>query len=90
MEKIEGERALLVAAEEAMAEAAARAAGEHERTGTFGYQVLADPDNRVAMVVDEAGDYLPVNAVYTYEVVDENPPLPMWGKKGKFGRAERR
>lgn len=50
-----------------------------------GYQVLAEPDNRVAMIVDESGDYLPIDAAYTYEVVDENPPLPMWGKKGKVG-----
>ena len=86
IEKIEGERALLVAAEEATVEAAARAASEHERTSTFGYQVLSGPDNRIAMIVDESGAYLPLGAVYTYEVVDENPLLPMWGRKGKVGQ----
>ncbi|HKQ22973.1 MAG TPA: hypothetical protein VJT81_00845 [Burkholderiales bacterium] len=85
IEEIEGERALLVAAKEATVEAAARGANEHERTGSFGYQVLSGPDDRVTMIVDENGDYLPISAVYTYEVVDENPPLPMWGRKGKVG-----
>lgn len=76
----------MLSAEADVAEAETRAASEHEKAGTFGYQVLDETGARVAMVVDEAGDYLPVQAVYSFEVVDDNPPLPVWAKKGKFDK----
>ena len=83
LETIDAERTFLLSGEEATAEA--RAASNHERVGTFGYQVLSGPDDRVAMVVDEAGKYLPAQAAFSYEVVDDNPPLPTWAKEGKSG-----
>lgn len=86
--KIDSERTFLLSVEEAAAEAETRAATEHEKVGTFGYQVVEEPGNRVAMVVDEAGDYLPAQALYTCEVVDTDPLLPAWAKKGKFGHFE--
>ena len=85
LEKIDAERTLLLCIEEAAAEAETLAATKHKKAGTFGYQVLNETGNGVAMILDEAGDYLPPQALYRYEVVDENPPLPEWAKKGKFG-----
>jgi hypothetical protein len=85
LEKIDAERTLLLSIEEAAAEAETRAARKHKKAGTFGYQVLNETGNGVAMILDEAGDYLPAQALYRYEVVDENPPLPEWAKKGTFG-----
>ncbi len=58
---------------------------EHEKAGTFGYQIFNKAGTYVAMIVNEAGEYLPVQAVYSYELVDENPPRPKWATKGKFG-----
>jgi hypothetical protein len=84
-ETIEGERALLVAAKEATIEAETRAAREHPKTGTFGYQVFNESGRHPVYVVDEAGNQLPEKAVYSYEVVDQNPLLPEWAKVGKFG-----
>jgi hypothetical protein len=86
LQKIDDERTPLLFAEEAVADAAARAAREHKKIGTFGYQVLNDPGTHVGYIVDEAGHYLPPKAVYSYEVVDDDPPLPSWAKKGKIGR----
>ena len=85
LRKIDAQRTFLLSAEEADAEAETRAATEHERVGTFGYQVFNKAGTYVAMIVDEAGEYLPPQAVYTYEVVDENPLRPAWAKDGKFG-----
>jgi len=81
LRKIDAESAVLLAAEEAAADAEAHAASKHEKAGTFGYQLLDETGNRVAMVVDEAGDSLPTQAVYSFEVVDDNPPLTDWAKK---------
>ncbi len=86
--KLDDARRALLSAEKGAADAEVRAAQAHKKVGTFGYQVLHDAGTHVAMVVDEAGDYLPIKAVYSYEVVDENPPLPEWAKKGKVGRFE--
>ena len=83
--KIDAERTLLLSIEEAAAEAETLAARKHKKAGTFGYQVLNETGNGVAMILDEAGDYLPAQAVYRYEVVDTDPPLPAWAKEGKFG-----
>ena len=62
-----------------MAEAETRAAREHNKTGTFGYQVLNGSGTHVGYVVDEAGNRLPGKAVYSHEVVDQNPLLPFSG-----------
>jgi hypothetical protein len=83
VKKIDDERTLLLSAEEAAAEAEARAASEHEKAGTFGYQVFNDTGTHVTKLVDEAGNDLPAHAVFSYEVVDDHPPLPAWAKKGK-------
>ena len=81
VQKIDDERTLLLSAEEAAAEAEARAASQHERAGTFGYQVFNDAGTHVIKLVDEAGNDLPTQAVFSYEVVDDHPPLPAWAKK---------
>ena len=88
LQTIEAPRTFLLSAEETAARAETRAATDHPKVGTFGYQVLDETRNRNAMVVDEAGDYLPAQALFTFGVVDEDPPLPQWAKDGKFGRFE--
>jgi hypothetical protein len=85
LKKIDATRTSLLSAEEAEFKAATRAEDENERVGTFGYQVFNKAETYIAMIVDEAGNYLPAKAVYTYEVVDENPPAPAWAQDGKFG-----
>ena len=87
MQEVHAERARLLSGEADAAKAEARSARAHKKVGTFGYQLLHPARTHIAMVVDEAGDYLPVQAVYSYEVVDENPPLPEWAKR-KFGGIE--
>jgi hypothetical protein len=69
-----------------MADAATRAARENKKIDTFGYQVLNDSGTHVGYIVNEAGNHLPAKAVYSYEVVDDDPPLPAWAKKGKVGQ----
>lgn len=81
-EKIDAARTLLLADEEDTA----RAASQHEKAGTFGYQVLNDAGTHVGYIVDEAGNHLPANAVYSYEVVDDDPALPVWAAKGKIDK----
>jgi len=80
VQKIDDERTLLLSAEEAAAEAQARAASKHEKAGTFGYQVLDDAGTHDTRLVDDAGNDLPAQAVFSYEVVDDHPPLPRWAK----------
>ncbi len=76
-------RMALLSAEKAAADAEVGAARAHRQVGTFGYQVLDETGSRVAVVVNEAGDYLPAQALYTFEVVDENPPLPLWASEDR-------
>ena len=89
LEKIDAERTLLLSQERAAAEAETRAAKEHERTGTVGYRVLSDTGNQVTRIVDESGTDLPEAAVYTFAVVDPDPPWPDWAKQER-PRTERR
>ena len=86
LEKIEAERALLLSVEATAAQVETLAARQHKKVGTFGYHVLNDVGSHVGYIVDEAGSYLPPKAVYAYEVVDDDPPLPDWAKKGTVGR----
>ena len=79
--KIAASRTLLLADEEAAAHAASR----HEKVGTFGYQVLNDTGTHVGYIVDESGNHLPAKAVYSYEVVDDDPPVPRWARDVKVG-----
>jgi len=89
LQLIDARRSLLLAtSRKAPSEAETGAEGEHEEIGIFGYQVIDETGSRVAMVVDDAGAYLHGRALCTYEVVDENPPLPQWAKTGKVGRFE--
>ncbi|HKQ26747.1 MAG TPA: hypothetical protein VJT81_20060 [Burkholderiales bacterium] len=85
LDKIGATRTSLLSAEEAEFKAAVRAEDENERVGTFGYQIFNKAETYIAMTVDEAGNYLPAKAQYTYEVIDEDPPQPPWAKDGKFG-----
>ena len=89
LEKIDAERTLLLSLERAAAAAETRAAKEHQRTGTFGYRVLSDAGNEVTRTVDESGSNLPEAAVYTFAVVDPDPPLPDWAKQERPGTERR-
>jgi len=40
-----------------------------------------DARTHVGYVVDEAGHYLPAQAVYAFEVIDTDPSLSEWAKK---------
>ncbi len=86
LRNINADRKFLLSAEKAAAEAEAHAASKHARAGTVGYLIMDGVGVSAAMVVDEAGDYLPEEAAYSFEVVDDNPPLPEWAKRGKVGR----
>ena len=77
---IDAEWTQLLSAEKAEADAATRAASEYVKAGTFGYQVWNDAGTHLTKLVDEAGNDLPGIASYSYEVVDDNPPLPSWAK----------
>jgi hypothetical protein len=88
MHEIDAERASLLSAEQAERNVATRAASEHKKVGTFGYQVFNKAGTHIAMIVDEAGDYPAIQAVFSYVVVDDNPPLPEWAKKGEVGLFE--
>lgn len=88
LQTIEAERTLLLFAEKAEAEAAKRAASEYAKVGTFGYQVWNDAGTRLTKLVDEAGNDLPEKAVYSYEVVDDDPPLPEWAENGKLAKGK--
>ena len=80
LREINAERRTLFSAERTAAAAEARAAAAHKKVGTFGFQVLNGSE--VVRIVDEFGNDLHADAVYAYEVVDHNPPLPEWVKKG--------
>ena len=84
LQKIDDERTLLISAEEAAAEAELRAASGREKAGIFGYQVFNDAGTHVKKLVDEDGNDLPAEAVFSYEVVDDDPPLPAWAKTRKL------
>ena len=85
IDSIHAVRQPLIDAEAAAVEQAQAALLQHKKAGTFGYQVLNDAGTEVVKIVDEAGNDLPATAVYSYEVVDDDPPLPAWAKKGKTG-----
>ena len=83
---IHAEWTQLLFAEKTEAHAATRAASEYVKAGAFGYQVWNDAGTHLTKLVDEAGNDLPEKAVYSYYVVDNDPPLPEWAKQGKVGR----
>jgi hypothetical protein len=88
LRKIDTERRALLSAERTAAAAETRAATEHKKVGSFGFQLLNAARGEVVNIVDESGNDLPADAVYAYEVVDTDPPLPGWAKKGKIERYE--
>ena len=77
---IEVELKRLLDFEEAAANKEQEKARRHPNVGRFGYQVLNDA-GQVGKIVDENGADLPPAAVYSSEVVDADPPLPLWAKK---------
>jgi hypothetical protein len=85
LQNIDAVRQGLIDAEVAELERAQTALLQHKKVGTFGYQVLNDAGTHVGYIVDEVGNHLPTNAVYAFEVVDPDPPLPEWATKGKSG-----
>ena len=76
LQNVEAQRALLLYEEWAERNVAHNAARKHRKVGTFGYQILDDFGTRVIRVVDERGNDLPENAVYAYELVETDPPMP--------------
>ena len=86
---LEGQRTLLLYEEWAEREAAHDAARKHPKVGTFGYQILDNSGTRVIRVMDEGGNDLPENAVYAYELVEIDPPMPSGAMAGALeSRAE--
>lgn len=84
VQTIDADRTALLSVEDAAADAATRKAHKHKKVGTLGYQVW---DNvRAHLMVDEAGKDLPAQAVFSYEVIDDDPPLPAWAKDGRIVR----
>ena len=47
--------------------------------GTFGYQELTPDTLELVRLLDEQGKPFPADAVFGYEVVDADPPMPKWG-----------
>ena len=47
--------------------------------GAFGYQEIDSSKMEVLRLLDEAGNPFPKDAVFGYEVVDAEPPMPIWG-----------
>ena len=82
LQNCEGQRTLLLYEEWAERQVAHDAARKHKRVGTFGYQILDDSGTRVIRVVDEGGNDLPDKAVYAYELVEIDPPMPATMKRG--------
>lgn len=60
-------------------EAHSRKAKAHAKVGTFGYQELTPDTLELVRLLDERGQPFPADAVFGYEVVDANPPIPKWG-----------
>jgi hypothetical protein len=85
LSNIHAARQPLIDAQVAEVEQAQAAMHQHKKVGTFGYQVLNDAGTEVVKIIDESGNDLPAKAVYAFEVVDDNPPLPSWAKQRKFG-----
>lgn len=55
----------------------------HKMVNTFGYQEIDDTNPAYMVVVrltDEAGNTLSLKAQIGYAVLDDNPPMPSWGK----------
>ncbi len=51
----------------------------HGLVGVFGYQEIETSKMEVQRLLDEAGNPFPADAVFGYEVVDADPPMPVWG-----------
>ena len=81
--KIDAEHRWLLYVERAAAEAETRAAKKHKKAGTLGYRVFGAGGNQVTRTVDESGNDVPANAIYTFEVVDTDPSVPEWAKQGR-------
>ena len=76
--KINAARQPLLSVEDAARNIDTGEARGHKKVGTFGYQVFDEAGTEVTRIVDEDGHDLPAEAVYSYEVVDDKPPLPEW------------
>jgi hypothetical protein len=82
---INAQRQPIIDAETVAAQGAQVAMLNHTMVGTFGYQVWNDAGTGVVKIVDDAGNDLPVEAVFSYDIVDDNPTPPAWLKKGRLG-----
>lgn len=81
LQQLADRRRKVLEAEEQAAREAAEAARNHERVGTFGYQVLNNAGTAVVKEVDADGNDLPAGVTYGSEVVDTNPKPPKWAKE---------
>lgn len=62
-----------------ISESHTKQAKAHKKVGTFGYQEIDSSRMEVMRLLDEEGNLVPSNAVFCYEVVDSDPPMPGWG-----------
>lgn len=60
-------------------EAHGKKARTHKMVGAFGYQEIDSVRMEVLRLLDEHGNPFPADAVFGYEVVDAQPPMPNWG-----------
>lgn len=80
--KARGMASLLIGARgkvKAASELHGKKAKAHKMVGTFGYQEIDPARMEVVRLLDDAGQPFPTDAVFGYEVVDAEPPMPKWG-----------
>lgn len=77
--QVSADRTALHDGEESLAKAAIAASLMHSRVGSFGYQEINDEGTEMVSIRDEAGNLFPATALYEYEIVDRDPPMPKWG-----------
>ena len=85
---INAHRQPIIDDEIAAAHQAQRAMLNHAMVGTFGYQIWNDNGTGVIKVVDDAGNDLPAEVMFSYDVVDYDSPLPEWATHGRFRHFE--
>ncbi|HKQ26748.1 MAG TPA: hypothetical protein VJT81_20065 [Burkholderiales bacterium] len=85
---INAHRQPIIDDETAAAHQTQRAMFRHPMVGTFGYQIWNDIGTEVITVVDDAGNDLPAEVMFSYDVVDDDSPLPEWAMHGRFRHFE--
>lgn len=62
-----------------LSQSSTKRAFDHAMVGTFGYQEIDSATMTVVRLLDESGQPYPRDAIFGYEVVDVEPPMPAWG-----------